>query len=87
MGDSLPVVLCAIGGADHRVPFKQAVRDAQLAAPARFPHVGCVDAADLEFQADGLHLTAPAQHALGARLARAWAALAEQPPTLKPAPA
>lgn len=78
LGASLPIVLCAIGGADHRVPFQQAVRRAQLAAPSHFPGVACVDASDLEFQADGLHLTAPAQHALGARLAGAWRAVAPE---------
>jgi hypothetical protein len=55
------------------------VRQAQLAAPASFPGVACVDASDLEFQADGLHLTAPAQRALGARLASAWRSVAPGP--------
>ena len=61
LGETLPILLCAIGGADHRVPFKQAVREAQWAVASRFPRVACVDAADLDFQADGLHLTASAQ--------------------------
>jgi hypothetical protein len=78
------VVVCAIGGADHRLPLKQAVRAVHLSAPSRHALVACVDVADLAFQADGLHLTGEAQEALGPRLAEAWLPLAS--PHQRPQP-
>jgi hypothetical protein len=79
------VVVCAIGGADHRLPLKHAIRAVHLAAPSRHALVACVDVADLAFQPDGLHLTSEAQAILGPRLAEAWLPFAP-PPFASPHP-
>ena len=50
------------------------VRAAQLALPDVLPRCCVVDAAGLELQADGLHLTTAAAVTLGQRLAAAWKA-------------
>lgn len=71
-GYHIPMVVCAITGESRRVPFKEAVRAAQLSAPGRFGSgVACVDCAGLELQEDGLHLSGQAQDVLGSKLAEA----------------
>jgi len=72
----VPIIVCGIGGDVSRVPFKDGVRAAQLAAcddlrDSEERADGYVETNDLEFQDDGLHLTAAAAGQLGMRLAEA----------------
>eukprot|EP00802_Teleaulax_amphioxeia_P010633 Tamp_10661.p1 GENE.Tamp_10661~~Tamp_10661.p1 ORF type:complete len:328 (+),score=56.42 Tamp_10661:143-1126(+) len=73
--ERLNVVVCGIWGSPERVPCKAAVRAAQLAvyhlAGQEEGAEGFVDTQDLEFQDDGLHLTAEGARILGERLAHA----------------
>lgn len=71
---TLPVVLVAVTTTDLPIcTFRDEVRRQQLGlvAASGLEHVAVVDAHGLELQADGLHLTIPAQVTLGQRLAQA----------------
>ena len=68
----LPVGVVAVTATAAACPHLEAVRAAQLRTPAAVPRSFVVDAHGLELQADGLHLTADAQVALGEALARAF---------------
>mmetsp|Transcript_72508 Transcript_72508/g.193764 ORF Transcript_72508/g.193764 Transcript_72508/m.193764 type:complete len:126 (+) Transcript_72508:540-917(+) len=71
-GADVPIVICLISGSEYRLPFKAAVRKAQISAPEFCTALNFVDTEDLEFQDDGLHLTSGSQHILGERLAECW---------------
>eukprot|EP00292_Cryptomonas_paramecium_P005928 CAMPEP_0113699286 /NCGR_PEP_ID=MMETSP0038_2-20120614/23217_1 /TAXON_ID=2898 /ORGANISM="Cryptomonas paramecium" /LENGTH=388 /DNA_ID=CAMNT_0000622615 /DNA_START=1 /DNA_END=1167 /DNA_ORIENTATION=- /assembly_acc=CAM_ASM_000170 len=70
-GADVPIVICLISGSEYRLPFKAAVRKAQISAPEFCTALNFVDTEDLEFQDDGLHLTSGSQHILGGDLLNA----------------
>ncbi|XP_074369764.1 putative carbohydrate esterase At4g34215 [Apium graveolens] len=64
----LPVIQVALDSGPG--PYVEEVREAQLGS--KLPNVWCIDAKGLQLQADGLHLSSPAQVQLGKMLADAF---------------
>lgn len=50
LGDDTPIILCAVSGADARMPFKKAVRKAQMGLHETFDSIRCVETEDLELK-------------------------------------